>query len=406
MTYQQCLDYLFSQLPMYQRIGQAAYKADLNNTIELLSRLGNPERKFKSIHVAGTNGKGSVSHMLASVLQENGYKTGLYTSPHLKDFRERIKINGQMIPENQVLEFVEKHLHLVEDINPSFFEWTVALAFQYFAEERVDIAVIEVGMGGRLDSTNVIDPLISVITNIGFDHMAFLGDSLEKIAMEKAGIIKDHVPVVIGKYLPETSLIFSDIASKKKAPLILAQEKELPPLDCDLKGPYQKENQQSVLHALMQLKELGLKLEELKIKEGMANVVKNTGLRGRWEWIGQKPGILLDTAHNVDGIKIVLGEIQKMKFNQLHLVWGMVSDKDITKILELLPKKANYYFCRPNIPRGMEVKTLIDKAALFGISGNAYDSVLSALEAAKKVAESDDLIYVGGSTFVVAEALP
>lgn len=406
MTYKQCLEYLFSQLPVYQRIGQAAYKADLKNTIDLLRLLGNPELNFKSIHVAGTNGKGSVSHMLASILQESGYKTGLYTSPHMKDFRERIKINGREISEEKVVNFVEKHRSMVSDIKPSFFEWTVALAFQYFAGEKVDVAVIETGMGGRLDSTNVIRPLLSVITNIGYDHVKFLGNSLEQIATEKAGIIKEGIPVVVGSYNSETRKVFEEKAKTLKAPIVFAQDEKMKLYESDLKGPYQKENQLTLLHCIKVLKSLSFHVNEENIRSGLSRVVNNTGLRGRWEWIGRNPGILLDTAHNADGISVVFREILSLDFKKLHVVLGMVSDKDVSMVLKLLPAHAVYYFCRPDIPRGLDENELRNEAMKFGLSGDSFASVSMALEKAKKVAGRDDLIYVGGSTFVVAEALP
>ena len=406
MTYKECLEYLFSQLPIYQRIGQAAYKADLNNTIELLKRLGNPERKFRSIHIAGTNAKGSVSHMLASILQESGMKTGLYTSPHMKDFRERIKVNGEMIAEKEVVEFVEKHRCLVEDIRPSFFEWSVALAFDYFARMELDIVVLETGMGGRLDSTNVVLPELSIITNIGFDHMTFLGNTLEAIAGEKAGIIKKGVPVVVGEYKTETRRVFEEKAAALGAPIYFAQDAWMEPFDCDLKGPYQKINQQTVLHAVGVLRSKGFKIDELALARGLSHVTANTGLRGRWEWIGQEPDILLDMAHNKDGVSFIMKEIIRLEFKKLHIVWGMVSDKDIDEILKLLPTSARYYYCRPDIPRGLDAEVLAEKGNAMHLKGEAWSNVREALQAAKSAAGMGDLIFVGGSTFVVAEALP
>lgn len=406
MTYQECLDYLFSQLPMYQRVGQAAYKADLSNTIEILKRLGNPEKGFRSIHVAGTNGKGSVSHMLAAILQRSGLKTGLYTSPHLKDFRERIKINGEMIAQDEVVEFVEKHRSSLEDIQPSFFEWTVGLAFDYFKKEKVDVAVVEVGMGGRLDSTNVLMPDLCVITNIGFDHMRFLGNDLSTIAKEKAGIIKKDIPVVVGEYVAETKPVFESIAIEKGAPLILAQDKVLPTMESDLKGPYQRHNIQTVLHCILQLQSIGYKIEHQDIEQGLKRVVSITGLHGRWEWISQEPRILADVAHNKEGLLIVFDAIQKLEYGHLHIVWGMVDDKDIPAVLDIVPKDAIYYFCRPNIPRGLKVEELAKHAEKCDLTGEGYHSVRSALQAAKAKCKKGDLIFVGGSTFVVAEALP
>lgn len=405
MTYKDCLDYLFSQLPMYQRIGHAAYKANLNTTIEFLKTIGNPEREFRTIHIAGTNGKGSVSHMLASILYESGYKTGLYTSPHLTDFRERVKINGKVISKKEVVRFVTSNKLLVEKIQPSFFEWTVALAFNYFESNSVDVAVIETGMGGRLDSTNVIIPELSIITNIGKDHVQFLGDSLAEIAREKAGIIKKEVPVLIGEYLPETKVVFEERAKILNSSLVFAQDRIFEPFECDLKGPYQKQNQQSVLSALEILKNKYPLVSRKSIASGLKNVVYNTGLKGRWQWLGKKPGILADIAHNYDGISIVFNEIKKMDFKQLHIVWGMVGDKDIKEILTLLPKDARYYFCKPNIPRGLEIDKLYHEAGLVGLNGIKLESVVEAIKKAKSEAESNDLIYIGGSTFVVAEAL-
>lgn len=405
MTYKDCLDYLFSQLPMYQRIGQAAYKADLNTTIEFLKTIGNPEHELRTIHIAGTNGKGSVSHMLASVLFESGYKTGLYTSPHLTDFRERIKINGKLISKKEVVRFVKATKELVEELNPSFFEWTVALAFNYFESKNVDVAVIETGMGGRLDSTNVLLPDLSIITNIGKDHVQFLGNSLAEIAGEKAGIIKKDVPVIIGEYLPETKSVFEHQALKMNSPIVMAQDRFFEPFECDLKGPYQKRNQQTVLNALEILKIKYPLITKKSIAKGLKNVVSNTDLRGRWQWIGKKPGILTDIAHNYDGVSIVFDEINKMNFKQLHIVWGMVGDKQINEILQVLPKNARYYFCKPNIPRGLDVDILIREAGLAGLNGLGFETVAGAIKKAKSEAGKNDLIYIGGSTFVVAEAL-
>ena len=405
MTYEECLDYLYSQLPIYQREGKAAYKADLSNTIKLLKRLGNPEKGFKSVHIAGTNGKGSVSHMLASVMQESGLKTGLYTSPHLKDFRERIKVNGKDISEAYVLEFVETFKSLVEDIKPSFFEWTVALAFDYFKREEVDLAVIETGLGGRLDSTNVLEPELSIITNIGLDHTQFLGTTREEIAREKAGIIKEGIPVVLGEYLDETKAVFTVKAKSLNAQLILAQDAQIKSFKSDLTGPYQAKNQQTVLHGIDQLRQLGYMISDEDVEEGLLNVKRNTGLRGRWEWLGTSPDILVDMAHNKEGVEILVEELEKLSKGQLHMVWGMVNDKDVKSILALLPRNAYYYFCRPNIPRGMDATELSQLAAEAGLKGSTYESVNHALEAAKKQAKTKDLIFTGGSTFVVAEVL-
>lgn len=405
MTYKECLKYLYEQLPIYQRIGQAAYKADLNNTIALLKILGNPERNFKSIHVAGTNGKGSVSHMLASVFQESGIKVGLYTSPHLSDFRERVKLNGQMIPEQYVLNFVQDHITAVEDISPSFFEWTVALAFDYFSNQQVDIAIIETGLGGRLDSTNVLVPEISVITNIGHDHMRFLGNRLEDIAAEKAGIIKQNVPVVIGSALPDIKEVFSRIAREKSAPISFAEENEYSTYEMDLKGLYQLENQRTVLTTLEVLKVKGYNLTEDMIREGFNNVVSNTGLRGRWQVLAESPLIIADVAHNKEGVLTMLKTLESQVFNELHVVWGTVDDKDAGEILGLMPVTATYYFCCPDVPRGHDVYKLLKIALEMGLTGKAFDSVKEALNEAKAAAKPGDLIFVGGSTFVVAEVV-
>ncbi|MCL2414366.1 MAG: bifunctional folylpolyglutamate synthase/dihydrofolate synthase [Bacteroidales bacterium] len=409
-SYQSTLDYLFSQLPMYQRIGAVAYKANLDNTIKLLAELNNPETKFKSIHVAGTNGKGSTSHMLASIFQTAGYKTGLYTSPHLKDFRERIKINGECIPEENVVDFVEKNRIFFEEIKPSFFEMTVALAFDYFAKEQVDIAIIEVGMGGRLDSTNVITPLLSVITNIGMDHMQFLGNTIEKIAAEKAGIIKPETPVIIGETNEKTAPVFLEIAKQNHSEITFADVEtqciaSLQNVDCDLQGIYQQKNIQTALATIFSVKNQFPNLSEKAIREGLANVVKNTGLLGRWQIISEKPLIICDTGHNEDGIKQVLLQLSQTPHRRLHMVFGVVNDKDVTTILSLLPKNAIYYFCKPNLPRALNESDLQQQAQEFGLQGDTFPTVAEALKTAKKSAHSDDLIFIGGSTFVVAEVV-
>ncbi len=406
MTYQECLDWLFEQLPMYQRVGGAAYKADLNNTLQLMEILDHPEHKFKSVHVAGTNGKGSVSHMLAAVFQKAGYKTGLYTSPHLKDFRERIRINGEMIPEEKVTEFVEQHKDSFTTLGLSFFEMTVGLAFQYFADEQVDIAILEVGMGGRLDSTNVVTPELSVITNISLDHTQFLGNTKALIAAEKGGIIKTGIPVVIGERDNESSPVFEQIAKEHKSPISFAED--LIPwraVDAlDLKGIYQEKNIRTVLAAVKVLKEQGHDLNT-HLEEALQNAAKLTGLRGRWEQIGTKPKTICDTAHNEAGVQMVLDQLKRESYRQLHIVWGMVGDKDISTILRMLPKNAIYYFCKPEIPRGKNAEELGREAVRYGLSGKSYPSVTKALEAAKAHTLSDDLIFVGGSTFVVGEVI-
>jgi dihydrofolate synthase/folylpolyglutamate synthase len=416
---------------MFQRIGAAAYKADLGNTIAICRLLGNPEKKFRSIHVAGTNGKGSTSHMLASVLQEAGFKTGLYTSPHLKDFRERIRINGQMIPEYNVVEFVEKYKKDFEEIKPSFFEMTVGLAFEYFAVEKVDIAIIEVGLGGRLDSTNVISPLASVITNISYDHTALLGDTLEKIAAEKAGVIKPGTPVVISERQKDTQDVFVQKAKEMNAEIVFAEDEyvmtnvkqienrglflkgdvlksgqlKYKKLECGLAGFYQEKNILAVLCTLDQLDPGEFKLTGTSVRNGIRNVVKNTGLLGRWQVLQKAPLAIADTGHNEAGIAEVLKLIAATHYKKLHFVLGMVNDKDISKILGMLPQDATYYFCKANIPRALQASELKAQAKVYGLTGEIYDSVSSAFRAAKQAAAHDDLVLVGGSTFTVAEVV-
>ena len=404
MTYGQTLDWLFAQLPMYQRTGGANYKIDLEKTHLLMELLGHPERGFKCIHVAGTNGKGSTSHMLASVLQESGLNVGLYTSPHLKDFRERIKINGQMIGEEAVIEFVARYKADFTRLELSFFEMTVGLAFAWFAEKNVDIAIVEVGMGGRLDSTNVVAPLVSVITNIGMDHMAFLGNTLPAIAGEKAGIIKPMVPVIIGRTQAETEPVFRAKAQNKYARIVFADQLPSCNLQSDLIGIYQKENIQTVYTALQQLPE-ELKPTEPTIARGLKQVVANTGLRGRWEVLSSNPSVVCDTGHNEDGIQMVLQQIAQTPHQNLHMVWGMVNDKDVSKILGLLPKNARYYFTQPSIPRAMPVAQLAEAARNHHLIGEEFATVSEAISAAKQKAQPKDLIFIGGSTFVVADAI-
>lgn len=397
---------MFNQLPMYQKQGASAYRKDLHNTILLSDYLGNPEKEIKTIHIAGTNGKGSTSSMLASVLQEAGCKVGLYTSPHLKDFRERIKINGKKISRKFVCDFILQHKVFFEENNLSFFEMTVGLAFDYFKKQKVDIAVIEVGMGGRLDSTNIISPLVSVITNIGLDHTQFLGNSLAEIASEKAGIIKPNIPVVIGEYTPETKGVFLKTAKQNHSEIYFASDliSEIP--KSDLIGKYQQKNKKTVLQTIKILqKENHFKVSEENIKNGFLNVVKNTELLGRWQILQEKPKIICDTAHNKNGLEIVLAEIQKEKFDKLHIVFGAVNDKDLDSVLPLFPKNAHYYFCKPNVPRGLETDVLQEKTKHFSLNGKSYSSVKNALKSAKKNASETDLIFVGGSTFVVAEVV-
>ena len=402
MTYQETTAWLFSQLPMFQMQGASAYKKDLTNTLLLVEHLQHPESKFKSIHVAGTNGKGSTSSMIASILQEAGYKVGLYTSPHLKDFRERIRINGEMISEDFVVDFVAQNKSFFEANQLSFFEMTVGLAFDYFAKEQVDVAVIEVGMGGRLDSTNVITPLVSVITNIGFDHTQFLGDTLSKIAVEKAGIIKSNIPVVIGEYSEETKLVFTAKAKLENAPIYFAQDNPEVTFECALLGDYQMHNKKTVLQAI-ELLQSQFNIEEKHIELGFKNVVQNTGLLGRWQILKQKPFTVCDTAHNSHGLKIVLNQIQKHHFESLHIVLGVVNDKDLDSILPLFPKNANYYFCKPNVPRGLNPEIFQKKATEFGLYGQVFNSVSEAYTEVLNLANNSDFIYIGGSTFVVAE---
>ncbi|MBS1652715.1 MAG: bifunctional folylpolyglutamate synthase/dihydrofolate synthase [Bacteroidetes bacterium] len=413
---------------MYQRVGQAAYKSDLKNTLKIADVLSQPQRKFKSIHIAGTNGKGSSSHMIASVLQEAGYKTGLYTSPHLTDFRERIKINGKLIPKNYIVEFVEKYKSAFEIIEPSFFEWTVGLAFDYFAKEEVDIAVIEVGLGGRLDSTNVINPLVSLITNISFDHTQLLGDTLQKIAIEKAGIIKHKTPVVISQTQVETMSLFATVARENKSEIEFADKnfkilfskidsvsQQVNVLDkannnelqlkLDLLGQYQQKNVLGVLEVLNQMVKLGFIIDVEHILKGLNKVCKNTGFSGRWQIINEKPKIIVDTAHNEDGIRHLLKNIELTEYKNLHIVFGVVNDKTIDKILTLLPKNAQYYFVKANIPRALDEHELKVQAKKLKLNGESFTNVETGISAAKKKYKPGDLILICGSTFVVADAL-
>lgn len=426
MTYQQTLDYLFTRLPLYSRIGAAAYKEDLDNTIYLCNELGNPHTKFPTVHIAGTNGKGSVSHMLAAIFQTAGYKTGLYTSPHLKDFRERIKINGRMIDEHFVVGFTEKIKSVIEKIDPSFFELTVAMAFDYFAEQQVDIAIVETGLGGRLDSTNIITPEISVITNIGWDHANLLGNSLEKIAGEKAGIIKQRVPVVIGEILPETEPVFAKTAQEKEAPLFIASRThqamgwkwkkhelvvevaEPHKTDhvffyLDLPGLYQVKNLLTVLEACAQLQAKGWRIEPTVVHSALKQVKKLTGLHGRWEIIQQYPTVVLDVGHNEDGIRQILEQVEITDHRELHIVLGMVKDKDIEKVLRLLPVTAHYYFTQAQIPRAIDAGALADEGSRYHLKGKSYPNVNTALREARANADANDLVLVCGSIFLVGE---
>lgn len=410
MNYQETTQWMFNQLPMYQTQGASAYKEDLTNIIALANHLNNPHQNLKCIHIAGTNGKGSTSHMLSSILQEAGYKVGLYTSPHLKDYRERIKIIGPdtsgEISEEFVCEFIAKNKSFFEANDISFFEMSVGLAFDYFNTEKVDLAIIEVGMGGRLDATNIISPLLSVITNIGLDHVQFLGNTLELVAAEKAGIIKEKTPVVIGEYTPETKAIFVEKAKEKKAEIYFASDliSKTPP--SDLLGDYQVFNKKTVLQIIEVLSSQNdITVSKEQIQNGLLNVTKNTNLQGRWQQLGSSPKIICDTAHNKEGLNIVFNQIQKEKFKTLHIVFGVVNDKNLDAILPLLPKDAIYYFSKPNNPRGLDVSVLFEKATKIGLSGKSFNSIPEAYKAATNKAKKDDFIYIGGSTFVVAEIL-
>lgn len=404
MNYQETTEWLFNQLPMFQNQGAIAYKNDLSNIVLLDTHLNHPHHNFKTIHVAGTNGKGSTSSLLASVLQEAGYKVGLYTSPHLKDFRERIRINGEVISEEFVVDFVSQHQSFFESHDLSFFEMTVGMAFDYFFKEKVDVAVIEVGMGGRLDATNIITPLVSVITNIGFDHVQFLGDTLAKIAFEKAGIIKENVPVIIGETTAETRLVFQSIADKKHTVIFFAEDNQFLDIPCALLGDYQYKNKQTVLQTLEVLKN-HLKINPTSVTNGFLNVVQNTCLLGRWQQINDFPKVICDTAHNVHGLKIVLNQIQNEQFEQLHFVLGFVNDKNLDEILPLFPKNAFFYFSKPNVSRGLDEQIVYQKALDLGLNSKVFSSIPEAYDSAKQNAHNDDFIYIGGSTFVVAEII-
>jgi len=429
MNYQECLDFLYSQLPMYQRSGKAAYKASLDNTLELDRQLGHPHRRFSAIHVAGTNGKGSVSHLLASILQEAGLRTGLYTSPHLLDFRERIRVNGAPIAREKVVGFVRDHQELIRKIRPSFFEMTVALSFLHFAEEAVEVAVVETGMGGRLDSTNILDPQLSIITNISMDHAEFLGPGMEEIAAEKGGIIKEGRPLVLGMMDAAAEAVLRTLARERSAPLSLVRERyafryqTLEPTGlhrfsyedlasgegishgCALGGSYQQENLATVLTALPLLRQAGYAIPAEAVKSGLEKVVDNTGILGRWHILGANPRRICDTAHNPAGIRAVVEQIRQTPYRHLHMVWGMVGDKDLEATLPLLPREARYYFCQAQIPRSMRVDRLREAAAACRLKGSTFPSVPEAYAAALEQADERDLVYVGGSTFVVADLL-
>jgi dihydrofolate synthase/folylpolyglutamate synthase len=426
MNYQETLDYLFAKLPMFSRVGAAAYKADLTNTIKLCDSLNNPQHHFKCIHIAGTNGKGSTSHMLAAILQTAGYKTGLYTSPHLKDFRERLKVDGNLCEEQFVIDFTKQLQPLIEEIEPSFFEITVAMAFEYFKQQKVDVAIIETGLGGRLDSTNIITPELSVITNIGYDHMNLLGDTLEKIAFEKAGIIKQNIPVVVGEYLAETKPVFETKAATENAPLVFAQEKryvadwkyehhqlavtaankhndERETYHLDLPGIYQTKNLLAVLEAVHQLQIKGWNITTAIVQKALQHVKQLTGLHGRWEIIHHNPSIILDVGHNEDGVKQVVQQLELTTYNHLHIITGMVNDKDIDKVLSLLPKHATYYFTKAQIPRALDENVLMEKASSYNLQGKSFADVNTAIQNALTHVHKDDLILVCGSVFLVGE---
>jgi dihydrofolate synthase/folylpolyglutamate synthase len=429
MTYKETMDFLFSQLPAYHRIGKAAYKDNLDNTIKFDEHLGHPHLKFRTIHVAGTNGKGSVSHMIASVLQEAGYRTGLYTSPHLVDFRERIKINGELIPEQKVISFVEENRKIIDSLKPSFFEMTVAMAFDYFAESEVEVAVIEVGLGGRLDSTNIITPLISVITNIGHDHMDLLGDTFAKVAAEKAGIIKPQVPVVISETQDETKSVFLSKGQEKGSAISFADEVFTCSLENDtelagerkfilagkeyekrlqgftpLGGDYQSKNIPAVFQVFAVLKDI-LSVSDNNITNGIRKVVVNTGLNGRWQILGRKPLVVCDTGHNKEGLQYVVNQLGKIKKSSLHMIVGFVNDKDLNLVLPLLPIDAKYYFTKASVPRALDENILKERGNNYKLNGDSYPDVSTAFNAAKESAAADDVIFIGGSTFIVADCL-
>lgn len=426
MNYQQTLAYLFEKLPMFSRVGKDAYKANLSNTIQLCKALNNPHFKFPTIHIAGTNGKGSVSHTIAAVLQTAGYKTGLYTSPHLKDFRERIKVNGEMCSEEYVIDFTKQLKPIIEQIEPSFFEITVAMAFDYFAKQKVDIAIIETGLGGRLDSTNIISPILSVITNIGFDHVQILGNTLEKIAYEKAGIIKQNTPVVIGECVSETKKVFDEKATQNNAPIIYAEQQKMlidysyqhtilkiivedlssknkNMYSMDLTGLYQTKNLLTILCSIEQLQKIGWNITEQHLQYALKNIKNLTNFKGRWQLIQTNPTVIADVAHNEDGIKQILEQLQKISFNQLHIITGMVKDKDINKVLSMLPQTCKYYFTQSHIPRALPSEELYNLAITKNLNGNKFDDVNTAIKSAINNATKNDLILIIGSVFLVGE---
>ncbi len=403
MTYKETLAWMFAQLPMYQQKGTKAYKGKLKNSLSLAAHLKNPHLNFKSIHVAGTNGKGSSSHMLASILQEAGYKVGLYTSPHMKDFRERIKINGKPISQKGVIEFIEENKAFFETNKLSFFEMSVGMAFDYFSRKKVSIAIIEVGLGGRLDSTNIITPQVSLITNIGLDHTDLLGHTIELISREKAGIIKEEVPLVISEYQEEIAPVFEEIAKERNSELVYADKEDLEEYKTSLFGSYQNRNIKGVLATIKLLK--GFNISQEHIRRGLMKVIENTGLLGRWQILQENPKVVCDMAHNSEGLTLVLEQVKLQKFKTLHIVLGFVKEKNLDVILPLFPKDAIYYLARPDIPRGLDVEILMKKASEFGLKCTTYDSIPMAYKAAGKKANKDDFIYIGGSTFTVAEVL-
>ncbi|MBO5749420.1 MAG: bifunctional folylpolyglutamate synthase/dihydrofolate synthase [Bacteroidaceae bacterium] len=424
MTYTETVEYLFNSTPMFQNVGSAGYKEGLDNTITLDNHFDNPHKKFKTIHIGGTNGKGSCSHTIAAILQSAGYKVGLFTSPHLVDFRERIRINGMMIPEQYVIDFVENEKDFFEPLHPSFFELTTALAFKYFAENNVDIAVIEVGLGGRLDCTNIISPILSVITNIGFDHIQFLGNTLEKIASEKAGIIKNNTPVVIGETTPETRTVFIQKATSTNSAIYLAEENDIilshqhshnggidyetktyGTIHGELSGLCQIKNTATILTAINVLTKIGLAIQAENISEGFKHVCKLTGLRGRWEKIEENPITICDTGHNINGLEYIVKQLQQQKYEKLHIVFGMVNDKDIEGVLSIMPKDATYYFCQASVKRAMPSQQLKALAEAHELKGNTFANVLDAYNSARQNASQNDFIYIGGSSFIVADLI-
>lgn len=425
MNYDETLNYLYNQMPEFQRIGHLAYKPGLDNSYKLDAIFERPHTRYKTIHVGGTNGKGSTSHLITSILIQSGYKVGLYTSPHLIDFRERIRVNGEMVSKEYVIEFVEKYRAQFEPVMPSFFELTMEMAFKYFEEQEVDVAVIEVGLGGRLDSTNIISPEMCVITNIGFDHVQFLGNSLEAIAREKAGIIKPHTPVVIGEASDQNIRnVFVNKAGQEEAPIIFAEEEIIDfvskrdedglhfsgggfnNIKSQLNGLAQEKNARTVITAIKELTKIGYSITDDAVYTGFENVVMLTGLMGRWQQLSDKPRIICDTGHNSHGIKYIVEQLRNEQYDNLHIVFGMVNDKDVSSVLELVPKDAKYYFTRASIERALTPEEIAKKALVYGLRGDTYDNIKQAIDAAKQNADENDLIFIGGSSFIVADALP